>query len=288
MSAAAVLDIEAPAEVSENSGVQYAACKMRPSSTLAEGPAKGQVLFKQDFPQGILEVHRSIRGFLVDIAMLSSESPLNRYPPTKEDLFMLKMGLHGLMVLTGAILLVLASCHPCVSGHHDNETLYATCEVEPSSTLGPGLLNVSGRVLFKQNTSDSELEIYVNISGFPTACGPLYRAIHIHEYGDLSDGCESTGGHYDPHDAVHPEHLGDLKNFLPVLGIIDELLTSNASLYGYLSIYGRSVVVYDDEDDMGLGGTPGSLVHGNAGNRIACCVIGICSSDLWNSTVYLH
>ena len=55
--------------------------------------------------------------------------------------------------------------------------------------------------------------------------------------------------------------------------IQDKLL----KLIGPLSVIGRSVVIYSEEDDLGLGGSELSLVNGNAGVPVAFGVIGISS-----------
>ena len=41
------------------------------------------------------------------------------------------------------------------------------------------------------------------------------------------------------------------------------------------SVLGRGVIVHADEDDLGLGGDDESLVTGNAGARLACCIIAV-------------
>jgi len=40
------------------------------------------------------------------------------------------------------------------------------------------------------------------------------------------------------------------------------------------NLWGRSVIVHADEDDLGLGDAEDSLTTGHSGKRIACAVIG--------------
>ena len=54
-----------------------------------------------------------------------------------------------------------------------------------------------------------------------------------------------------------------------------ETSDSLAGLYGDDSIVGRAMVVHAGEDDLGLGGDSGSRASGNAGARVACCIIGL-------------
>ncbi|XP_069571465.1 extracellular superoxide dismutase [Cu-Zn]-like [Brachyistius frenatus] len=193
---------------------------------------------------------------------------------------------------SAALLVLLAGCHQCVSDTSDtpvppefsqnNGTLYAVCKMRPSTLLEEGLPKVFGQVLFKQDDPQEELQILLRFRGFPREGSPEPRAVHIHQYGDLSRGCDATGGHYNPYGVHHPNHPGDFGNFEPQQGKIYTVIKSKASLFKGLSVIGRAVVIHEKIDDLGRGGDAGSLLHGNAGRRLGCCVIGISSPSLWN------
>ncbi|KAM4604336.1 extracellular superoxide dismutase [Cu-Zn]-like [Polymixia lowei] len=168
---------------------------------------------------------------------------------------------------------------PEVTEH--NSTLYAACKMKPNTTLPEDLPKVYGHVLFRQEYPQGTLKVLFRLNGLPReSIEP--RAIHIHQYGDLSKGCDSTGGHYNPHNVPHPNHPGDFGNFVAHQGRINKVIESEAMLFGQLSVLGRAVVIHETVDDLGQGGDAGSLLHGNAGRRLSCCVIGISSSKLWN------
>ena len=44
-----------------------------------------------------------------------------------------------------------------------------------------------------------DLKISGRIEGFSAG----FHGFHIHQYGDLSKGCGSTGGHFNPGDMIH-------------------------------------------------------------------------------------
>lgn len=189
-----------------------------------------------------------------------------------------------LLVLLAGYQLVSAdsdSLAPPEVSHH-NGTMYAACKLKPSTSLTEGLPKVYGHALFKQDYPDGKLKVLLRFNGFPTDTAPQLRAVHIHQYGDLSQGCGSTGGHYNPHSVHHPSHPGDFGNFSPQEGKINAMFESEATLFGSLSVIGRAVVVHDQMDDLGRGGDAGSLLHGNAGQRLGCCVIGISVPSLWD------
>lgn len=72
-------------------------------------------------------------------------------------------------------------------------------------------------------------------------------------------------------------HVGDLGNIFANkhgranIHIVDRMF----SLGGRNNVFGRGIVVHKSRDDLGLGGNAGSLATGNAGSRLACCVIGV-------------
>ncbi|KOB68704.1 Superoxide dismutase [Cu-Zn] [Operophtera brumata] len=109
------------------------------------------------------------------------------------------------------------------------------------------------------------------------------HGLHIHEFGDNTNGCTSAGPHFNPQNFDHgsPDadirHLGDLGNIessgAPETRVCVE--DSQISLVGPNSIVGRTLVVHADPDDLGMGGHELSKTTGNAGARIACGVIGL-------------
>lgn len=164
-----------------------------------------------------------------------------------------------------------------------NGTLSAVCRMRPSSALPSGLPKVYGHVLFRQQHPHGTLQVLLRLSGFPKSSSRQghIHAVHIHQYGDLSQGCDSTGGHYNPNQVPHPGHPGDFGNFVAYNGRINDAVESGATLFGGPSVMGRAVVIHEKADDLGQGGDKGSLLHGNAGRRLGCCVIGVSSPKQW-------
>ncbi|XP_048380887.1 extracellular superoxide dismutase [Cu-Zn]-like [Stegostoma tigrinum] len=164
--------------------------------------------------------------------------------------------------------------------------IFAVCNIQPSSDLSADQPAISGTILFYQNVPGSNLEAYFDLQGFPLNDSQSERAIHVHQFGDLSGGCVSTGPHFNPFGVDHPNHPGDFDNFKVRNGRITKFLTkSKADLYGIHTIVGRGVVVHEGKDDLGLGGNPGSLESGNSGRRLACCTIGLSNGNLWKRMV---
>ncbi|XP_066892439.1 extracellular superoxide dismutase [Cu-Zn] [Kogia breviceps] len=175
-----------------------------------------------------------------------------------------------------------------VGGGQDAE-LHATCPVLPSATLDAEQPRVTGVVLFRQLRPGALLEAFFHLEGFPAEPNGTSRAIHVHQFGDLSQGCDSTGAHYNPLAVPHPQHPGDFGNFVVRDGQIWKYRSGlAASLSGPHSIAGRSVVIHEGEDDLGRGGNQASLENGNAGRRLACCVVGLCGPGPWARKMQEH
>ena len=138
--------------------------------------------------------------------------------------------------------------------------------------------NIEGKIYVKETSLG--LTIDYDIIGLSDGL----HGFHIHEYGDLSDGCKSACSHFNPfnkkHGGLHSKerHAGDLGNIeskkkiakgsLFAKGIC---LTKNMKT----SVLGRMFIIHDKQDDLGEGGDEESLKTGNAGMRLACGVIGI-------------
>lgn len=138
---------------------------------------------------------------------------------------------------------------------------------------------ITGFVFFLENKETKHTEIHVNLKNVEEG----EHGFHIHETGDLREGCKSLCSHYNPHNKNHggPEdkerHLGDLGNIKAGKnGVVNTILyDKKIKLSGKYSVIGRSVIIHEKRDDLGKGGNKESLITGNAGKRIACGVIGI-------------
>ncbi|XP_028554591.1 superoxide dismutase [Cu-Zn] 2 isoform X2 [Dendrobium catenatum] len=119
---------------------------------------------------------------------------------------------------------------------------------------------------------------FTHVSGKITGLSPGLHGLHIHSFGDTTNGCNSTGPHFNPFKKLHgapndvERHAGDLGNVSA-----DEHGVANVSLKdlqiplsGPNSILGRALVVHADPDDLGRGGHELSKSTGNAGARIGC------------------
>ena len=153
------------------------------------------------------------------------------------------------------------------------DSVIAQCDLLHSDT-------VNGTILLMQKPGTATL-----IKGRITGLTEGKHGFHIHEFGDMSKGCESMGGHYNPDGVDHGDlekgHVGDLGNVTAGEdGVADFLIkASRVDLIGDRSVVGRGIVIHAKEDDLGKGGDAESLKTGNAGDRLACGVITLRSQE---------
>lgn len=156
-------------------------------------------------------------------------------------------------------------CSKLESITESEETIKAICQLEHSPE------DVTGFVKFKQTFGEETI-----IKGIVKGLTPGLHGFHIHEFGDLSDGCASAGGHYNPegveHGGLEHGHVGDLGNIkADDQGIARfQFKAPRVQLH---DVVGRAIVIHADTDDLGQGGDEESTKTGNAGDRVACGVI---------------
>jgi Cu-Zn family superoxide dismutase len=118
--------------------------------------------------------------------------------------------------------------------------------------------------------------IQIDIEGLPA---DSWVAFHVHETDscDPQDGFKAAGGHFNPDGADHGflvesgPHAGDMPNqhVGPDGTLQADVLNANVTLAkGETSIQGRALMIHAGKDDYK------SQPSGDAGDRIACAVIG--------------
>ena len=106
-----------------------------------------------------------------------------------------------------------------------------------------------------------------------------YHGIHIHKYGDERKKASSLCDHYNPLGKQHGgrtgknRHAGDLGN---VYFNENEMCHEKFIIEGLnlTDLYGRSIVIHQDEDDLGKGNLPDSKTTGHSGARTLYGIIG--------------
>jgi Cu-Zn family superoxide dismutase len=112
---------------------------------------------------------------------------------------------------------------------------------------------------------------------------PGKHGFHIHRAGDLrGEGCKGLCAHFDKGNHKHgagptstrERHTGDLGNIelKPRRKTLKKrYYLPNVSVH---ELWGRSIIVHQDADDLGLGKHDDSHVTGHSGARIGCAVFG--------------
>lgn len=129
---------------------------------------------------------------------------------------------------------------------------------------------ISGIANFYYTRWNIGLMVEVELANLPnsTSYAPRFLGMHIHENGNCLENFENTGLHYNPTNAVHPYHLGDLPSVLNSNGyayfvFYDSFLSLN-------DIMNRSIIIHSKSDDFK------SQPSGDSGDKIACGIIRVC------------
>lgn len=109
------------------------------------------------------------------------------------------------------------------------------------------------------------------------------HGFHIHKAGDLrGEGCHGLCEHYDVGNNTHgdnphskgPRHTGDLGNIEIKDGENELKMKYYIKNIKVRDLWGRSIIVHEDEDDLGKGHFDDSKITGHSGARIGCAIFG--------------
>ena len=169
--------------------------------------------------------------------------------------------------------------HACKSTRI-KKTIKRTSPMKGIVVLEPNLDNITGVIKF--NETKKGIDISYNVDGLTDGD----HGFHIHEFGDLRNGCISAGPHFNPYGNVHgglnspknKRHLGDLGNIKSTNGKSKgKLFAPDIKLCGGINaVLGRMLIIHSEKDDLGKGvgkERKESLITGNAGKRVACGII---------------
>lgn len=123
--------------------------------------------------------------------------------------------------------------------------------------------DICGRVDFYQKRNHVLVEAF--IKGLPETSSGFF-GFHIHEGKCCTgDNFSDTGNHYNPEEAQHPNHAGDLPPLMFCNGCSCQTVITDRFCVN--DIIGRTVVIHSMPDDFT------TQPSGNAGTKIACGMI---------------
>lgn len=136
-----------------------------------------------------------------------------------------------------------------------------------------------GKVILKEIYTGGPVELAIFLHGID----PGKHGFHVHRNGNTECGANSLCDHFNPTGTVHGDlndpnaHAGDLGNLTAnQYGTVQtSIVAEYIRLRGPLSVIGRSLILHEDEDDLGRGGFSDSLITGHSGKRILWGIIGI-------------
>jgi superoxide dismutase, Cu-Zn family len=151
--------------------------------------------------------------------------------------------------------------------------------------LFTGTNGITGEVNFSPTPTGTK--VHANFTELPKGL----HGFHIHKAGDLrGEGCKGACDHFHlgpkkshggpPTHGAKDRHTGDLGN---LKGPSDEVtyILKGVTLE---DLWGRSVIIHEDEDDLGSGPFEDSVTTGHSGKRIGCALIGRVETPACNGT----
>lgn len=156
----------------------------------------------------------------------------------------------------------------------------AECPMGPRlvCTLSPTAGNKVGGSITLTPTTTADGTCTTALAATVTGLAPgSVHGWHIHEFGDISGATGlATGGHFNFNNVPHGlpssqvRHVGDLGNLTPAsaAGVATAGKGATSELAVTSLVVGRGLIVHTLRDD---GGQP----TGNAGSRLAQCVLGV-------------
>jgi len=167
----------------------------------------------------------------------------------------------------------------CISSGLGAAVQLGTCYLR-GTTADP---TITGTVTFTY-VAANQVRVDVDVDGITLSTGAEH-GMHVHQYGDISNAAStSTALHWNPANVPHAcppnvRHMGDMGNWtVAANGTISQSKTLDLlTLTGGTSIIGRAVVLHQGTDDCATQTT------GNAGTKLAHCVIGIADPGATNT-----
>jgi Cu-Zn family superoxide dismutase len=161
----------------------------------------------------------------------------------------------------------------------DSVTVRAVCVLKGGENN-----TIQGVINFAQMIGMNQMKITGEIQNLPI---DRKLAIHVHEYGDLTNGPVSTGGRFNPEKKVSNSSKDQTYNINEEFGNLQinpegqakiDVIDKRLTLFGPSSIIGRSVVIIDEkEEDATRAETEENKGSSTTStNRVAAGVIGIC------------
>lgn len=165
-----------------------------------------------------------------------------------------------------------------------DETIVASCTFDFL-----GFSHSEGRLELKQLPGD-----LTSIIGTFDFIKPGNHALKIHEYGDIEYACSSVGPVFNPYgakrghsdDDIYLRRIGDLEQVMGRWDTSAEFKNRDdlVDLSGPNSVLGRSMVLYEREDDFDQTPHPPAVDREERlvelmGRPIACCVIGLAKGE---------